>query len=136
MVRANFDLELKHGKPEKLWMVNTSSFQWKGTEQLLTFASLVYKRLVEIEERVGHAGIMFRGSVGCLAFVRLDISLVWVEKERRYRFCLNEVQPGMFKFGQDSCAAATQFVDATYYCSISFNSTGRNCSFDRSRWDL
>lgn len=115
MVRADFELERQHGRPENLWMADTSSFQWKGTEQLLKFAGAVYRRLVEIEERIGHAGIMFRGSVGCLAFVRLDISLFWVEEEKRYRFCLSEVQPGMsgmFKFGQDNCALATQFVDA------------------------
>lgn len=95
-------------------MVETSSLQWKGTAQLLKFSTSIYERVIEIEEGIGHAGVEFRGAVGSLAFLRLDISLFWIESEQRYRFCLHVIQPGMagmFKFGEDSCAIATQFVE-------------------------
>lgn len=95
-------------------MAEGQAFQQGGTDQLLQFAGAIYLRILEIEQKIGHAGDCSRGAVGSLAFLRLDISLFWVPSEGRYRMCLNEIQPGtpgMFKFDPDPCAVAAEFVD-------------------------
>lgn len=94
-------------------MQETTALSQGGTDQLLHFSAAVYERILQIEQRVGHAGAGFRGAAGSKVFVRLDISLFWVESENRYRFCLNEVQPGMagmFKFGDNGSVIAEEFV--------------------------
>lgn len=70
-----------------------------GTRQLLEFGTAVYQELLQIEDTILKGNREVRGICGLRVFARLDIGLIWDDRDpdsskHRYRFILNEIQPG------------------------------------------
>lgn len=70
-----------------------------GSVQVQKFAEAIYKRLVEIEDKILRGNKGLPGVCGLRMFARVDTALMWDDRDanvgnHKYRLVLNEVQPG------------------------------------------
>ena len=86
---------------EELWYQRDYGvgYDFTGTQQLLDFALAVYDKLLGIEESINRSNQFQRGIAGLKVLVRIDIGLIWDNTspdsaQHRYRFIVNEIQPG------------------------------------------
>lgn len=83
----------------ELWHSRDMPHEATGTLQLLEFGTAVYQELLQLEDTILRGNKEVRGICGLRVFARLDIALVWDNRDadsskHRYRFILNEIQPG------------------------------------------
>ncbi|KAJ3713242.1 hypothetical protein DFJ43DRAFT_1043986, partial [Lentinula guzmanii] len=97
----------------ELWHCRDLGLDNTGTQQLTEFALKVYDKLVTIDESINRTNQFHRGIAGHKVCVRLDIGVMWDSnapdpKDHRYRFIVNEIQPGdsgMFMIDGDARAS-------------------------------
>ncbi|KAJ3780012.1 hypothetical protein GGU10DRAFT_337530, partial [Lentinula aff. detonsa] len=97
----------------ELWHCRDLGLDNTGTQQLTEFALKVYDKLVTIDESINRTNQFHRGIAGHQVCVRLDIGVMWDSnspdpKDHRYRFIVNEIQPGdsgMFMIDGDARAS-------------------------------
>ncbi|KAE9387771.1 hypothetical protein BT96DRAFT_948133, partial [Gymnopus androsaceus JB14] len=100
----------EHRNPKQTWYARESTLDNAGTRDLLAFTAKVYERLVRIEHTVFQANNKTHGACSMRVFVRLDVGIIWDDRDgdnrnHRYRYILNEVQPGqcgIFMLGPDA----------------------------------
>ncbi|KAJ3709526.1 hypothetical protein DFJ43DRAFT_1162547 [Lentinula guzmanii] len=97
---------------QELWHLRDLALDNTGTNQLIEFALKVYHKLIDVEESINRTNQFYHGIAGHKVCVRLDIGVIWDcesddPKDHRYRFILNEIQPGdsgLFMIDKDARA--------------------------------
>ena len=92
----------QHIKRNELWCSINRPFDFSqdsGTHEVLAFAESIYTALLNIEHTILQANSTLPGICGLRVFCRLDIGVIWDdrdedERKHQYRLILNEIQPG------------------------------------------
>ncbi|KIK49859.1 hypothetical protein GYMLUDRAFT_253498 [Collybiopsis luxurians FD-317 M1] len=86
-------------RQNELWHDRDGQFDLVGTQQVQDFALSVYDKLLAIEDSILRGNQYHRGVSGHKVLVRLDLGLIWDDRDPRpdkhgYKLIVNEIQPG------------------------------------------